>query len=131
MSNEIQNENLKALKVLYVEDEEITRKAIEVILRRRIGGIYLAANGEEGLSMYKELKPDVVITDIEMPIMSGIEMIDEIRKDSEHIPIVVITAFKDEEHYSEKANYNLVKPLNKQDILDVLQEVADKKSKNA
>jgi len=120
-------DGMKNLSVLYVEDEEITRKAIEVILKRRVKNIYLASNGKEGMDIYLDKKPDVVITDIEMPIMNGLEMIEEIRTGDNNTPIVVITAFKDEAHKSDKANYNLVKPLNKQDIFDILNDIAEKK----
>ncbi len=120
--------DMSSLTVLYVEDEEITRKAIEVILKRRVKDIYLAANGKEGIEIFDEKKPDVVVTDIEMPVMNGLEMIDAIREKDNEVPIVVITAFKDEAHKSDKANYNLVKPLNKQDIFDILNNIAKKKS---
>ncbi len=120
------SELMSRLSVLYIEDEEITRKAIEVILKRRVKEVSLAANGKEGLDVFLEKLPDVVITDIEMPVMNGIELIDEIRKKGYDVPIVVITAFKDESHKSDKADYNLVKPLNKQDIFDILNDIAMK-----
>lgn len=66
-----------------------------------------------------KVTPDVVITDIEMPKMNGLEMIEEVRSqfNFDH-PIIVITAYDDSEHYTEKANAYLYKPLNLKELLE-------------
>ena len=70
-----QEENLLAnLKVLYVEDEEFHREQLGIFLKRRVGKLYLAENGKDGLNKFKEFNPDIVITDLKMPEMDGIEM---------------------------------------------------------
>ena len=68
------SEILRELTLLYVEDEEEIREQLSRFLRRRVGTLYTAANGKEGLEMFRQHQPDLVITDIEMPIMNGLEM---------------------------------------------------------
>jgi YesN/AraC family two-component response regulator len=106
------NEMLKNLTVLFVEDEESVRNNIAQALRRRIGTVVTAGNGEEGLEQLQLCDPDIVITDIEMPVMNGIDMIKKIRMIyNHHRPIIVITAYKDEEHYTKLADAYLFKPV--------------------
>lgn len=71
----------KAFSILYVEDEEIVRCTIIGILSRRYphARINTAVNGAEGLELFKEFKHDMVITDQNMPVMTGAQMATEIR----------------------------------------------------
>jgi YesN/AraC family two-component response regulator len=87
--------NLSKISVLYVEDNENIRNIFSNILKRFINKLHIANNGEEGLKKFKELKPDLIITDIQMPKMNGIEMIENIRKENTSIPIIITTAFND------------------------------------
>jgi DNA-binding response OmpR family regulator len=68
-------------KVLLVDDDETTRGVIEAILRYEGHEVVLAANGKQGLFVVKETAPDVVLSDIHMPGMTGTEFCREIRKD--------------------------------------------------
>lgn len=92
--SETDKEFLKTLSVLYVEDDNDTRICIERILRPRVGTLASAVNGAKGLEAYHSLHPDIVITDILMPVMDGLSMAQLIRKLDQSIPIVVITAFE-------------------------------------
>ncbi len=80
-------------KVLLVEDEEIMINLLQKKLVQEGYEVSIAKNGEEGLSMMKEVKPDIILLDIIMPKMSGFEVMEEMRKDTElkKIPIVVIS----------------------------------------
>lgn len=80
-------------KVLLVEDEEIMINLLKKKLVQEGYEVSIAKNGEEGLSMMKEVKPDIILLDIIMPKMSGFEVMEEMRKDTElkKIPIVVIS----------------------------------------
>jgi CheY-like chemotaxis protein len=64
------------LSLLYVEDESLTRDAVCTFIRKIIPDIQLhtAENGNEGLERFKDLRPDIVVTDIKMPVINGIEM---------------------------------------------------------
>ena len=72
--------SMSRLSVLYIEDDMATREALSKFLRLRVGRMASAASGEEGLKRFAECKPNLLIVDLIMPGMSGIEMIGEIRK---------------------------------------------------
>lgn len=111
---------LKSLTVVYVEDEEPVRHNISLALKRRVGKVITAENGKEGLEKTQAFNPDVVITDIEMPVMNGLEMIRRIREIYDRKrPIIVITAYKDEEHHTDLADGYLYKPI----LFDKLEEM--------
>ncbi len=120
--------NLRNVSVLYVEDEEYLRERLARILERRIDRLHLARNGKEGLDIYQKIRPDIVITDIRMPIMDGLEMSQEIKRINESTPIVITTAHNDEEFLIRAIDIGidkyLKKPINRNDILKMLGQVA-------
>ena len=89
-------EYLKSLTLLYVEDENNTRKMGSEFLSRLVGMLITAKNGAEGLNAYREHNPDIVITDIQMPIMDGLTMIQKIRDldNNRLVPVLVMSAFE-------------------------------------
>jgi two-component system alkaline phosphatase synthesis response regulator PhoP len=89
-------------KILVVEDDFNGRNLLEYLLQKRGFDVITAVDGVEGRSLAKSETPDVLITDIRMPNESGVEMINELRKDSEmrDTPIVVYTAY-DSDYYDE------------------------------
>ncbi|QWR78193.1 response regulator transcription factor [Candidatus Magnetomonas plexicatena] len=108
------NTVLKTLTLLYVEDEANIREVISRFLNRRVAVVYEAQNGKEGLDIYTLNKSeiDVVITDIQMPVMDGMTMIEEILKTDVTQPIIITTAYKDEQHTSDRVCRNIIKPIN-------------------
>lgn len=90
---------LRTLSLLYVEDEAEVRDALSHFLRRRFGRIDVAANGSEGLELFKANPQDVVITDIKMPVMDGLEMAAAIKAIGKNVPIILVTAFNDTEYF--------------------------------
>ncbi len=89
-------EYLKSLTLLYVEDENNTREMGSEFLSRLVGMLITAKNGAEGLNAYREHNPDIVITDIQMPIMDGLTMIQKIRDldNNTYVPVLVMSAFE-------------------------------------
>ena len=84
------------LSLLLVEDEEAILEEFSFFLRHLApGGLYVASDGETGLRLYREHRPDIVITDLEMPGKNGMEMIEEIRKIDPAQPVIVSTAYSD------------------------------------
>jgi CheY-like chemotaxis protein len=116
------SEALKDLKVLYVEDEDIARLSIATFLKRQVGEIMTAENGNVGLQNYIEHRPAVVITDLEMPVMNGLEMIRRIRELDDGIPIIITTAYDDEAHACPQANRVILKPIRFMDLVQALEE---------
>ena len=98
-------------KILIVEDENIARMYLKTILSKTIKEIYTASNGKEGLELFVKIKPDLIITDLEMPIMDGIEMVKQIRKTNMKIPIIVTTAYNDDEHKIDNVQGRVLKPI--------------------
>lgn len=89
---------LKTLRVLYVEDEEDIRNQLIDSFNRKFGQVHIASNGEEGLAAYEKHRPDIVVTDIKMPVMDGLTMITRIRENDSITPIIVITAYSELEN---------------------------------
>ena len=83
-------ERLKTLKILYAEDEEGIRDNIAASLRYYAKEVIEAENGKIALELYKSEHPDIVITDILMPVMNGVDLVREIRKTDEMTPLVII-----------------------------------------
>jgi len=74
------SEHLKELKLLYVEDDENIREVLAAMLRRPRRELLVAADGEEGLALFEKRRPDIVVSDIRMPRMDGLEMRDASRR---------------------------------------------------
>lgn len=102
-------ENLKNYTILYVEDEKESVELIQTLLKTKIKTIFVAYDGLEGLALYKEHLPDIVISDIQMPNMNGIEMAKEIKKLNPKQNIIFITAFNENNLLLEAINLGIDK----------------------
>jgi len=87
--------NLSKLTLLYVEDDTQTAGEFSEFLESIVKTLYVAQNGQQGLELFKKFKPDIVLTDIQMPVMNGLEMSKIIRETDSRVPIFVITAYSD------------------------------------
>ena len=121
------------IKLLLVEDDANLRYIIRGGLEDMIGGYEIkdAANGEEGLKVWQEWQPDVIVSDIEMPVMDGYEATKEIRKYSAKVPIIAITAFayaSDEQRVMESGfDGYMPKPINARLLKAQLTEIMQKR----
>ncbi len=118
------------LSILYVEDELITRMTIQKILAARYATIYLAQDGKEGLALFEQHSPDIIITDTRMPVMDGLKMSRAIRATNPQVPIIFTTANEDSEFIEETRKLditrNIIKPILLKDLLATVEEVASK-----
>ena len=94
---------LQGLSLLYVEEEEEMRILLGDFLQRRVGTLLTASNGREGLELFREYRPDMVITDILMQDVDWLSMVEAIRQTDPHIPIIIITSAFNETDYLLKA----------------------------
>ncbi len=113
---------MKDITLLYVEDEDIARMSIGAFLGRYTGKLMTATNGQEGFELYKQHKPAVVVTDLEMPIMGGLEMIRKIRELDDSVPIIITTAYDDESHTCPAADMRILKPISFMELLKGIQD---------
>ena len=82
-----------AEKVLVVDDEPSMREFLEIMLSGEGYQIRTAASGEEGFEIYRAKRPDLVLTDVRMPGMSGLDLIREIHAVDPWMPVIAITAY--------------------------------------
>lgn len=122
MSNEI----LKNLKVLFVEDEEIIRKKTVSSLKYIVKDVVEASDGLEALKKLERFTPDLIITDLEMPNINGVELIKKIRETNKDICIMVLTAYTSEKYLIELIDMHIekyiVKPLSFEKLIEALKE---------
>jgi len=124
---------LKNLTVLLVEDES----NLAHLLRNAIGDHFtrfeLARDGEEGLSKVQTIHPDIVITDITMPNMDGLEMSTILHEQNPDLPIVILSAYSDKKYLLDAIDIGvskyLIKPFDPDELLDVLCTLAQKMDK--
>ncbi len=86
---------LRGMAVLYVEDDTTTREIFADMLTRIVGRVHAAEDGEAGLAAFREFSPDIVISDIQMPYMNGLEMAAAIKQLAPRTPVIITTAFND------------------------------------
>lgn len=99
-------------KVLIVDDETMVRDFIKKSIRWSDGLVKLAgeaSNGMEALVLYQEHLPDIILVDIKMPVMDGIEFVKEVRTMNEHVRIVLLTAYSDFWYAQEAINLKVEK----------------------
>lgn len=125
-------QELKNLKVLIVEDEDNAREAILSLLKRRVGKVIGCANGREGLKAFSEFLPDIVIADLMMPVMGGIEMVAEMREQykGHRFRVMILTAMDDPETIIHAVDAGIdkyvLKPVKMPELMEALSEVAGK-----
>ena len=112
--------NLKKIKILYIEDEEFIRKNALEYLSFYSDFVYEAIDGIDGFKKYKEIKPDIIICDIMMPKLNGLELIQKIRQEDKTTQIIVATAHIDTDFLLKAVELRLVKYLTKPILEDSL-----------
>lgn len=113
---------LQSIALLYVEDEEDIRAGTARCLKRHLGTYYEACNGSEGLAAYRRYRPDIVVTDVTMPIMDGLEMAKAIREEDPEVPVIVVSAHNELDFFVQAVEIGidsyLLKPTNLHTLLN-------------
>ena len=117
------------LKILFVEDDDLMRNTISNVLEKNTKIVLQATNGQEGLNIFLREKPEIILTDIMMPVMNGLDMIQEIRQHGNNVKIVVISAYSEKENFLKSIalgiNNFLIKPISYKKLLSVLDGLAE------
>jgi len=126
----VQKELLKDLRILYVEDEDDVRRNAVEYLKRIAKEVLEAKDGKEAIKVWSEEKPDIIITDISMPRLNGLDMARYIRSKDQDVQIIVATAYTDTDYLMQAVELNLVKylvkPITKEKLLTVLSQSVEK-----
>lgn len=116
------------ISLLFVEDNETIRFLYNRLLSSRVSEFYIGENGQEGLELYKKHKPDLIITDISMPIMDGLEMIGHIKKIDPDVKVIVMSAYSIKEYFLEAINHGvngyLIKPVEAKKLFGLIDDLA-------
>ncbi|MEG2380411.1 MAG: response regulator [Oscillospiraceae bacterium] len=118
-------------RIVIVEDEYYIRMGLVNAVEWRENGFEIvgeAEDGKKGIEIIKETKPDIVITDIRMPIMDGLEMLNTLK--SENIEFIILSGYEDF-IYAKKALENgvskyLIKPIDENELLQAVSDIRDK-----
>ncbi|MFZ2302960.1 MAG: SpoIIE family protein phosphatase [Gallionella sp.] len=87
--------DVSGLTALYAEDNEVAREQVAHFLRKKYANVVLAANGQEALACYEKNRPDMIISDVMMPKMDGLEFSEIVKQRDPSMPIILTTAYND------------------------------------
>lgn len=122
---------LENLTILIVEDENEIRKLMQDVMQGEFAKIVSAQNGDEGLKKFKKYNPDIVVTDIAMPISDGLDMAMQIKEISKDTPVVVLSAHSEKEKLLKAIDVGIdkyvIKPIDMDEFLTTLEIVAKSK----
>ncbi len=121
--------NINRISVLFVEDDPLTVSFYKRVLGPLVNDLYIAENGQDGLKLYLEKKPDLIITDVAMPIMNGLDMIDEIRKINPDTRFIIMSAFEQPRKFMQERHVDsddfLAKPVDRNKLQLIITKVSD------
>jgi DNA-binding NtrC family response regulator len=114
------------MKILVVDDEEGARDLFNTILTDEGYDVSLANGGEEALGLFKSNPFDLVITDIKMPIMDGLQLLQEIRKMGSKTDVIMVTAYGEVESYLKAMSLGAAEYINKPIRIKELKQIVHK-----
>ncbi len=107
---------LKEITLLYIEDDEGIRLALSTRLKRSVKKLFVAEDGQDGYYQFVKYRPDIIITDLKMPKMGGISLIQKIRETNKKTPIIITSAYGDNNYLLDAIGLGvygyLIKPVN-------------------
>ena len=128
----VSTEETPSITLLYVEDDVHTQELVIQFLRARFPHIalLLAQNGQEGLDLFAKNNPDIVVTDVRMPILDGIQMAKKIKELNKDVHIIVLSAADDVNYILEAIdigiNNYVMKPLDMEKLIAALEGCLEK-----
>jgi two-component system, OmpR family, response regulator ArlR len=126
-------ELLKTLKILIVEDEKRLAQLLKDAISDSFFSVVIAKDGDEGLKKFQIFKPDIIITDIMMPICDGLQMTQKIKELDEFIPIIVLSAHSEKEKLLKAIDLGIskyfIKPFDPEEVIEHINKIAPKLNK--
>lgn len=113
MENKELKKTLKTFTLLYIEDEDAIRENLLLTLNMIFKNVIAVSNAEEALNIYNNDTPNIILSDINLPNMSGIEFIKIVREENYNIPVILLSAFTDTNILLESTKLKLVDYLTK------------------
>lgn len=117
---------MEGKKILICEDEQDSLKIIQGCLAKRDYKVFIASDGQAAVDKCKSEKPDLILMDIRMPKLSGIDALKKIREDDKKVKILFITAFQSPQLSQEAAKYDIcgyiIKPASPEVILSSIEK---------
>ena len=114
------------IKILFVEDDEQIRSELLELLELDFENIFIASDGEEGLCVYEEKRPDIIISDIQMPKMDGLQMCAEIKNLNPDIKCILISAFNEKNYMQEAHKLDIIhyitKPIDIRELYECIEQ---------
>lgn len=120
---------MSAKTILYVEDNELNRKIVRDLLRRTSYRLLEAGDGDAGITMAREQRPDLILMDLQLPKVSGVDAMRALRQavETAHTPIIALTSFalSGDEHKAKDAGATayLAKPFSPFDLLKMIRRL--------
>ncbi len=119
---------LSKSSILLAEDDKNVRESFKKVLLLYVKTVYEASDGLSAFELYKKYNPDIIITDIKMPNLNGLELIKKIRTENTDVPIIVTSAYTDQSFLLESIKLSLIeyviKPIKGSDLTRLLDDCA-------
>lgn len=121
--------SLTSLKILYIEDEVYLSNYLEEFLTKLGAIVYASQTAEEGFKLFQKHNPDVIISDINLPQMNGIDFITKIREENKQVRIIITSAYTDSKFTLQAVELDitryLVKPITGQKLLETFEKAIE------
>ena len=117
------------VSILLVEDDNISRALYSKFLDNITDKIYTAENGKEGVEMFDKHRPDIIVSEIKMPEMDGLEMIKQVRSLDDQVKIVLVSGHQETDYFIQSIEMGiegyLLKPVNQKQFKKVITDLAN------
>jgi two-component system, OmpR family, response regulator VanR len=125
---------LKNKTVLFAEDDKIMKEQITEVLEMLFKKVFLADDGEKAYELYLRSTPDIIISDIKMPNMNGLQFIEKIRQSDYETPVVLLTSFTEQDMLVHAVNLSIdgyiIKPLELKTLISTINKAMKRMQKN-
>lgn len=118
---------IMATKILSIEDSDFERKVIRNMMEEQNQELIQASTGEEGIQKFEDEDPALVLLDLRLPDMEGLEVLEEIKEDHPDAKVIIVSIVREDDTIEEAkklgAEKYIEKPIDEEELLDAIQEV--------